>query len=69
MAEALSKDINIAQLQIVMQNLLQERISVRDLESILETLSTYFKNQQQHRLSDRTVQSKIIKKYLQTKFI
>ena len=43
MAEALIKDINIAQLQIVMQNLLQERISVRDLESILETLSTYSK--------------------------
>lgn len=35
----LMNEINIADVQIVMQNLLKERISVRDLRTILETMS------------------------------
>ncbi len=39
--EDLLKDMNYAEIQIVLQNLLRERVSIRDLHTILETLSTY----------------------------
>ncbi len=42
-AEALLKDLNLPQLQVVLQNLLNERISIRNLETILETVSTFSK--------------------------
>lgn len=41
LVEDLLKDCTHAEIQIVMQNLLKERISIRDLQTILETLSTY----------------------------
>lgn len=34
-------DISLGEIQAVMQNLLRERVSVRDLQTILETISTY----------------------------
>jgi len=41
--EDISKDTNITlpEIQMVLQNLLRERVSVRDLSTILETISTY----------------------------
>ena len=39
--EDLLKDLNYAEIQIVLQNLLRERVSIRDLHTILETLSTF----------------------------
>ena len=39
--EDLMKDMNYAEIQIVLQNLLRERVSIRDLHTILETLSTF----------------------------
>ena len=41
LVEDLLKDMNYAEIQIVLQNLLRERVSIRDLRTILETLSTY----------------------------
>ncbi len=41
LVEDLLKDMNYAEIQIVLQNLLRERVSIRDLHTILETLSTY----------------------------
>ena len=35
------KDITHSEVQVVMQNLLRERVSVRDLQTILETISTF----------------------------
>jgi len=37
------KDLSIADIQIVMQNLLRERVPVRDLKTILETMSVHIK--------------------------
>lgn len=39
--EQLMKDITYSEIQSVMQNLLKERVSVRDLQAILESISTY----------------------------
>lgn len=39
--DQLMKDITYSDIQMVMQNLLKERISVRDLQSILESVSTH----------------------------
>lgn len=41
LTEQLLKDVTLSEVQIVMQNLLKERVSVRDLQTILETISTY----------------------------
>ncbi len=41
LVEDLLKVMNYAEIQIVLQNLLRERVSIRDLHTILETLSTY----------------------------
>jgi len=43
LVEDILKDnsITLAEIQIVLQNLLRERVSIRDLLSILETISTY----------------------------
>ena len=41
--DQLMKDISYSEIQIVMQNLLKERVSVRDLQSILESVSTHSK--------------------------
>ena len=35
------KDMNYSEIQIVLQNLLKEKVSIRDLHTILETLSTF----------------------------
>lgn len=37
------KEINVADVQQIMQNLLRERVSVRDLKTILETMSLQYK--------------------------
>lgn len=39
--EQLMKDITYSEVQVVMQNLLRERVSVRDLQTILESVSTH----------------------------
>lgn len=39
----LMKDLNVAEVQMVMQNLLRERVPVRDLKTILETVSVQIK--------------------------
>jgi flagellar biosynthesis protein FlhA len=39
--DQLMKDISYSEIQTVMQNLLKERISVRDLQAILESVSTH----------------------------
>jgi flagellar biosynthesis protein FlhA len=39
--DQLMKDITHSEVQVVMQNLLRERVSVRDLQTILETISTH----------------------------
>lgn len=41
--DQLMKDVSYSEIQIVMQNLLRERVSVRDLQSILESVSTHSK--------------------------
>jgi flagellar biosynthesis protein FlhA len=41
--DQLMKDISYSEVQVVMQNLLKERVSVRDLQTILETIGTYSK--------------------------
>ena len=41
LVDDLLKDMNYSEIQVVLQNLLRERISIRDLHTILETLSTY----------------------------
>lgn len=41
--DQLMKDISYSEIQVVMQNLLKERVSVRDLQTILETIGTYSK--------------------------
>lgn len=45
LVDDITKDANlsIAEIQVVLQNLLKERISIRDLQTILETISTYSK--------------------------
>ena len=40
LVEDLLKDVSVSEIQIVLQNLLRERISIRDLQTILETVST-----------------------------
>lgn len=42
------KDISIADVQLIMQNLLKERVAVRDLKTILETLSVHTKINKNH---------------------
>jgi len=37
------KDLTVAEVQLIMQNLLKERVAVRDLKTILETISLYSK--------------------------
>ena len=39
--DQLMKDISYSEVQVVMQNLLRERVSVRDLQAILESVSTH----------------------------
>lgn len=39
--DLLSDNLNIGEIQLVLQNLLKERVSIKDLESILETLSIH----------------------------
>jgi len=41
LVEDLLKDMNYSEIQIVLQNLLKEKVSIRDLHTILETLSTF----------------------------
>lgn len=41
LVDDIMKEVNIAEIQIVLQNLLRERVSIRDLQSILETISTH----------------------------
>ncbi|MDD3150106.1 MAG: flagellar biosynthesis protein FlhA [Candidatus Gastranaerophilales bacterium] len=38
------KDVSTSEIQIVLQNLLREKVPVRDLQTILETISTYSKS-------------------------
>ena len=42
------KDISIADVQLIMQNLLKERVAVRDLKTILETISVHAKVNKNH---------------------
>ncbi len=44
----LMKDLTTADLQQIIQNLLNENVSVRDLKTILETMSLEFKNNKNH---------------------
>jgi len=41
LVEDILKDMNYSEIQIILQNLLKERVSIRDLHTILETLSTF----------------------------
>lgn len=41
LVEDLLKDTSAAEIQVILQNLLRERVSVRDLQTVLETISTY----------------------------
>ncbi|MDD3593100.1 MAG: flagellar biosynthesis protein FlhA [Candidatus Gastranaerophilales bacterium] len=41
LVEDLLKEMNYAEIQIILQNLLKERVSIRDLHTILECLSTF----------------------------
>ncbi|MCQ2958422.1 MAG: flagellar biosynthesis protein FlhA, partial [Candidatus Gastranaerophilales bacterium] len=41
LVDDLLKDMNYSEIPIILQNLMRERISVRDLHTILETLSTF----------------------------
>ena len=42
------KDISVADVQLIMQNLLKERVAVRDLKTILETISVHAKVNKNH---------------------
>lgn len=42
------KDVSIADVQLIMQNLLKERVAVRDLKTILETISVHAKVNKNH---------------------
>lgn len=39
-----TKDASVSEVQMVLQNLLKEKVSIRDLQTILETISTFCKN-------------------------
>jgi len=41
LVDDLLKDSSIAEIQVILQNLLKERISIRDLQTILEAVSTF----------------------------
>ena len=42
------KDVSVADVQLIMQNLLKERVAVRDLKTILETISVHAKVNRNH---------------------
>ncbi len=42
------KDVSVADVQLIMQNLLKERVAVRDLKTILETISIHAKVNKNH---------------------
>ena len=42
------KDVSVADVQLIMQNLLKERVAVRDLKTILETISVHAKINKNH---------------------
>ena len=45
MVEDILKDnVTVAEIHVILQNLLRERVSIRDLQTILETISTFSRN-------------------------
>lgn len=62
----LMKDLTVAEVQQIVYNLLKERVSVRDLKTILEVLSLQSRVSKNADYLTEQVRPGVIKKYLQT---